>query len=62
MQPILFGHTLKHAQPAVKAALFPALCRGEIVGAFATSEAAASTDLSVAALQTEARASTADFA
>ena len=61
VQLILFGHTLKHAQPPVKAELFPALCRGEIVGAFATSEPAASTDLSVAALQTEARSVDGEF-
>ncbi|MHC8380797.1 acyl-CoA dehydrogenase family protein [Pseudomonas sp. LB3P14] len=55
VQLILFGHTLKHAQPSAKEKLFPALCRGEIVGAFATSEPGASTDLSVKALKTEAR-------
>ena len=55
VQLILFGHTLKHAQPSLKEKLFPALCRGEIVGAFATSEPGASTDLSVKALKTEAR-------
>lgn len=54
VQLILFGHTLENAGPAVKRKLFPALCAGDIVGAFATSEPAASTDLSVAALQTEA--------
>lgn len=51
---ILFGHTLKHAHESVKEKLFPALCKGELLGAFATSEPAASTDLSVRALQTEA--------
>ena len=56
VQLILFGHTLKHARDSVKDLLFPALCRGEIVGAFATSEPAASTDLSVRALETTARA------
>jgi alkylation response protein AidB-like acyl-CoA dehydrogenase len=54
VQLILFGYTLKHAQPAVKEKLFAGLCRGDIVGAFATSEPGASTDLSVRALQTEA--------
>ena len=54
VQLILFGHTLENASPAIKERLFPALCAGDIVGAFATSEPAASTDLSVAALQTEA--------
>ncbi|MBA5607434.1 acyl-CoA dehydrogenase family protein [Duganella sp. FT3S] len=55
VQLILFGHTLQHAGPAVKHRLFPALCAGDMVGAFATSEPAASTDLSVTALQTEAK-------
>ena len=54
VQLILFGHTLKHAQDSVREKLFPALCRGDIVGAFATSEPAASTDLSVRALETVA--------
>ena len=54
VQLILFGHTLKHTQPSVRAKLFPQLCKGEIVGSFATSEPAASTDLSVKALQTVA--------
>lgn len=56
VQLILFGHTLKHAQESVKVKLFKSLCAGDIVGAFATSEPAASTDLSVKALQTEAQA------
>jgi len=55
VQLLLFGFTLKHAKPDVKAKLFPALMSGEIIGSFATSEPAASTDLSVRALQTEAR-------
>lgn len=55
VQLILFGHTLEHAQPVVQKALFPKLCSGDIVGAFATSEPAASTDLSVKALQTQAK-------
>ena len=54
VQLILFGHTLNHATPTVKEQLFPALMSGEIVGAFATSEPAASTDLSVRALRTTA--------
>lgn len=54
VQLILFGHTLENASPAIKQRLFPELCSGNIVGAFATSEPAASTDLSIAALQTEA--------
>ncbi len=51
---ILFGHTLKHANESLKKTLFPQLIAGELVGAFATSEPAASTDLSVRALQTTA--------
>ena len=54
VQLILFGHTLSHASAAVKEQLFPAMMAGDIVGSFATSEPAASTDLSVRALQTEA--------
>ncbi len=52
VQLILFGNTLKHAQESVKKELFPKLISGDIVGSFATSEPAASTDLSVRALQT----------
>ena len=55
VQLILFGHTLKHASAEVKEKLFPAMMAGQIVGSFATSEPAASTDLSVKSLQTEAR-------
>jgi len=54
VQLILFGHTLKHASAEVQSRLFPALMTGDIVGAFATSEPEASTDLSVKALQTSA--------
>ncbi len=54
VQLILFGHTLSHASEAVKEQLFPAMMAGDIIGSFATSEPAASTDLSVRALQTEA--------
>jgi len=54
VQLILFGHTLSHASEAVKERLFPAMMAGDIIGSFATSEPAASTDLSVRALQTEA--------
>jgi alkylation response protein AidB-like acyl-CoA dehydrogenase len=54
VQLILFGHTLTQAQPSIKQKLFPALCQGELVGAFATSEPAASTDLSAKALETDA--------
>ena len=55
VQLILFGHTLKHASAEVREKLFPAMMAGQIVGSFATSEPAASTDLSVNSLQTEAR-------
>ena len=55
VQLILFGHTLTHASATVKEQLFPAMMSGDIIGSFATSEPAASTDLSVRALQTEAR-------
>ncbi len=52
VQLILFGNTLKHAQESIKKELFPKLIAGDIMGSFATSEPAASTDLSVRALQT----------
>lgn len=55
VQLILFGHTLKHASGEVREELFPAMMQGKLVGAFATSEPAASTDLSIRALQTETR-------
>ena len=55
VQLILFGHTLKHASAEVKEKLFPAMMAGELVGSFATSEPAASTDLSVRSLQTLAK-------
>jgi len=55
VQLILFGHTLSHASEVVKERLFPAMMAGDIIGSFATSEPAASTDLSVRALQTEAQ-------
>lgn len=54
VQLILFGHTLKNTLPAVRERLFRQLVAGELVGSFATSEPAASTDLSVKALRTEA--------
>ncbi len=55
VQLILFGHTLEHAPAEIQSRLFPAMMSGEIIGAFATSEPAASTDLSVRALRTTAR-------
>lgn len=54
VQLILYGHTLKHAKESVKRELFPGCMAGDYIGAFATSEPAASTDLSVKALQTVA--------
>lgn len=54
VQLILFGHTLQHAKPEVRDPIFAKLIAGDIMGSFATSEPAASTDLSVRALQTEA--------
>lgn len=54
VQLILFGHTLKNAKAEVRDTIFSQLIAGDIVGAFATSEPEASTDLSVKALQTEA--------
>lgn len=55
VQLILFGHTLRNASSQVREKLFPEMMSGKLVGAFATSEPAASTDLSAAALQTLAR-------
>ena len=54
VQLILFGHTLSHADEKVQKRLFPAMMQGEIIGSFATSEPAASSDLSVRALETTA--------
>lgn len=53
-QAILVGKTLDKAQPALRQKYLPALIRGEFVGSFATSEPEASTDLSVASMQTVA--------
>jgi len=55
VQLILFGHTLKHASAEVREKLFPAMMAGDVIGSFATSEPAASTDLSLRALQTQAK-------
>lgn len=54
VQLILFGHTLQHVKPEVRDPIFAKLIAGDIMGSFATSEPEASTDLSVAALRTEA--------
>lgn len=51
---ILAGHALEFAAPALRDRWFPRLIAGDVVGAFATSEPEASTDLSLHALKTEA--------
>jgi alkylation response protein AidB-like acyl-CoA dehydrogenase len=51
---ILAGHALEFADAQLRQRYFPALIRGDLVGAFATSEPDASTDLSRKALQTQA--------
>ncbi len=53
-QAILVGKTLDKAPQALRMHYLPALIRGEFVGAFATSEPEASTDLSVKSMQTTA--------
>jgi alkylation response protein AidB-like acyl-CoA dehydrogenase len=51
-QAILVGKTLDNAQASIRDAFLPKLIRGEFVGCFATSEPAASTDLSVNSIET----------
>lgn len=51
-QAILVGKTLESAPEHLRTLYLPKIIRGEIVGSFATSEPAASTDLSAAAMQT----------
>lgn len=53
-QAILVGKTLERAQEPLRSKYLSALIRGEFVGSFATSEPEASTDLSVASMQTTA--------
>lgn len=53
-QAILCGKTLEHAPASLRERYLPRLVRGELVGAFATSEPDASTDLSPAAMRTVA--------
>lgn len=53
-QAILVGKTLESAPPFIRNQYLPRLVRGEFVGSFATSEPAASTDLSAASMQTVA--------
>ncbi|HYF18525.1 MAG TPA: acyl-CoA dehydrogenase family protein [Ramlibacter sp.] len=52
---ILAGHALEYASPALRDRYLLPVTRGEVVGAFATSEPDASTDLSLQALGTHAR-------
>ncbi|MFC9355189.1 acyl-CoA dehydrogenase family protein [Rhodococcus sp. NPDC057014] len=54
-QAILVGKTLEAAPAHIRNDYLPMLIRGEIVGSFATSEPAASTDLSAQAMKTIAR-------
>lgn len=53
-QAILVGKTLDAAPAHLRQRYLPALVRGEVVGAFATSEPLASTDLRAEAMQTTA--------
>lgn len=53
-QVILVGQTLANAPEKLRQKWLPKIARGEIVGSFATSEPAASTDLSAKAMQTVA--------
>jgi alkylation response protein AidB-like acyl-CoA dehydrogenase len=53
-QALLVGRTLDGAPASVRDEFLPRLVRGDIVGSFATSEPAASTDLSAAAMRTVA--------
>lgn len=53
-QALLVGRTLDAAPPHIRGEFLPRLIRGEIVGSFATSEPAASTDLSAASMLTRA--------
>ncbi|MDZ4232305.1 MAG: acyl-CoA dehydrogenase family protein, partial [Dietzia sp.] len=53
-QALLVGRTLDAAPQHIRGEYLPRLVRGEIVGSFATSEPAASTDLSAEAMRTTA--------
>lgn len=53
-QALLVGNTLNGAPPHIRGEFLPRLIRGDIVGSFATSEPAASTDLSVTSMLTSA--------
>jgi alkylation response protein AidB-like acyl-CoA dehydrogenase len=52
---ILAGHALEHASPELQARYLAPLLAGEKIGAFATTEPDASTDLSVGVMRTVAR-------
>jgi butyryl-CoA dehydrogenase len=53
-QVLLVGQTLQRASPELRGRFLPKLVRGELVGAFATSEPQASTDLSPGSMLTTA--------
>jgi alkylation response protein AidB-like acyl-CoA dehydrogenase len=53
-QAILVGKTLQAAVGSIRSRYLPRLVRGEFIASFATSEPAASTDLSVQSVQTNA--------
>lgn len=55
-QALLVGRTLEAAPGPIRHGYLPRMIRGEIVGSFATSEPAASTDLSPQRMQTRATA------
>lgn len=55
-QALLVGRTLNAAPEHIRAEFLPRLIRGEIVGSFATSEPAASTDLAATSMLTRATA------
>ena len=54
-QAILVGKTLQTAVGSIRSRYLPRLVRGEFIASFATSEPAASTDLSLQSVQTNAR-------
>ncbi|WP_264027634.1 acyl-CoA dehydrogenase family protein [Mycolicibacterium pyrenivorans] len=60
-QALLVGRTLDGSPPHIRGEFLPRLISGEIVGSFATSEPGASTDLSAAAMRTQATAVTGGY-
>lgn len=60
-QALLVGSTLNSAPAHIRAEFLPRLIRGEIVGSFATSEPAASTDLSATSMLTRATSAPGGF-